>query len=150
MPAKIEETLLVLEAFKDPLSGVEYRPGDRVQLRNRGVRGVALKHPDWFAVEYASEPVDPAWLREIDERFEAEYVEAKRSRSERKARAERALRDELKHQDVRQPDLERRFKTQEKERERREKERLERAEREQIEAEAAFAAAYASTGFHYQ
>lgn len=136
MPGKIEDTLPVLEAFNDPATGVEYRPGDRVQVRYRGVRKVALEHPDWFAVEFETAPVDTASLRDLEVRFEGEYQNVKRERAKQKELKERALREELKHQDEqRQPELERRFKKQEAERERREKARREQAERNKIEAE---------------
>ena len=148
MPAWIEETLLVLEAFNDPRSGFEYRRGDRVQLRHRSVRETALTHPDWFAVEYPPEPVDVDWLREVDERFEAEFDVAMQARSKQKEQKERALRHELEHQDEPQPDLERRFKKQEKEDQRWRKERREQREREQVEAQPSDAARTES-GFLY-
>jgi hypothetical protein len=45
MPEKIEETLLVVEGFKD--RGTEYWPGDRVPVRHRAIRRIAAQHSSW-------------------------------------------------------------------------------------------------------
>jgi hypothetical protein len=142
-PTRIEVTLLVVQGFEH--EGVEYRAGDRVPIRHRAVRQIALEHRDWFAMEYETVPLDLEWLREVEARQEATYRAAKRTRDEKEAARERALRYELEHQDDRQPELERRLKEQEAERERREQQRREEAERRRIEEEAV----PLTSGFHY-
>ena len=48
-----------------------------------------------FAIEYATEPVDQAWLAEIDARYEADYQQAKAGRDAAEAARKKAVRDEL-------------------------------------------------------
>jgi hypothetical protein len=102
-----------------------------------------------FATEYATEPVDVAWLREVDARHEAEYKRAKRGLDAEKGKREQALREELQNQDrQRDPrDLERRFAKQEREREQRKQDAREERERQRIEARLAVGAG--PSGFHY-
>jgi hypothetical protein len=146
MPEKIEETLLVVEGFKD--RGTEYWPGDRVPVRHRAIRRIAAQHPSWFAMEFAPEDLDLEWLAAIEVEAEEKYEAQKRLLEEQKARQKRALRHELKSQDLPQPELERRFKKQEAEdRKRKEKMREER-EREAVEDQVAFTGNYRS-GFHF-
>ena len=144
MPERVESSLLVLEQFRDP-GGTEWRRGDRAPLHRRSVRLVAYEHPEWFAMEYATEAVDLPWLRELDAKYEAQFLEAKKRRDEREAGRERALRDELRAQDEPQTNLERRFKQQEKERAERKQKLREERERQQIEGELAV---QRGSGFH--
>jgi hypothetical protein len=144
-PLRVEESLFVVEAFQD--QGVEYRPGDRAQIRHRSIRLLALENPEWFRIEFETAPIDLDWLRGLEERAEANYRAAKQAIEDRKAAGERALRDELKHQNESQPHLEKRFKRQEAERDRYERERREQAERRALEAD--LVAANLGSGFHY-
>jgi hypothetical protein len=147
MPERIGTSLLVLQPFKSP-DGFEWREGDRAPLHQRTVRRAALEHPDWFAVEFETAPVDLDWLRELDAKYEADLDALKRRRGEQKAREERALREEYETQD--KPDseqrrLERAYEKQEQERER-EKQRLsEERERQGLERELAFGRG----GYHF-
>ena len=133
----------MLEQFNDR-SGAEWRPGDRAPLHSRAVRQFAMERPELFVMEYETAPVDQAWLRELDLRYEAEYERAKKRRDEREAGREKALHDELKAQDTPQPELERRYERQEQERAEWEKVREER-ERQKLEGELAF---QRGSGFH--
>ncbi len=146
-PRKIEDSLLVVEGFKD--GKVEYRPGDRALLRHRSIRLVAFEHPDWFVVEYETAPVDLDRLREVHADHEADYEAVMRTRGEHKKAQERALREELRLQDEPQPDLEKRLKKQEEADERRKKELRDQAERATVEAEIAYAGAQRHSGFHF-
>ena len=143
-PRRVESTVLVLEQFNDR-SGTEWRPGDRAPLHSRAVRQVAMERPELFVMEYETAPVDLDWLRELDLRYEAEYQEAKKLRDEREAGREKALRDEMKAQDAPQPELERRYERQEKERAEWEKKAREERERQKLEGELAF---QRGSGFH--
>jgi hypothetical protein len=75
MPERIEDTLLVVEPFKD--RGVEYLAGDRVPLRHRRIRQLAVKEPGWFRMEYETAELDLAWLAKLESDFEARYEEIK-------------------------------------------------------------------------
>lgn len=146
MPERIEETLLVVEGFKD--RGTEYWPGDRVPVHHRAIRRIAAQHPSWFAMEFAPEDLDLEWLAKIEVEAEEKYEAQKRLLEEQKARQKRALRHELESQgQPQQPDLERRFKKQEaEEKKRREKMREER-EREAVESNVFIGERY--SGFNY-
>jgi hypothetical protein len=135
-PTRIEDTLLVVQGFRDA-SGFEWRAGDRAPIVHKAVRQAALAHPDLFLLEFAPEPVDVGWLREVDATHEAAYRTEMRRRDEAAAAHERALRDEMRDQDLPQPELERRFKKQEQEREEREQEWRKELERRQIEEQLA-------------
>jgi hypothetical protein len=136
MPERIEETLLVVAAFRD--RGTDYVAGDRVPIRHRSIRRLAAKHPELFAMEYSTEPVDLEWLAELEVGYEEKYRVVKQARDGEKDRQQRALREELKSQDRSQPVLERLFAKQEAERHRREEEAREEREREELEREIAF------------
>jgi hypothetical protein len=105
-----------------------------------------MERPELFAIEYATEPVDLPWLAELDSRYEAEYLEARKRRDEAVAGREKALREEMRAQDEPQPELERRFKQQEKERKEWEKKVREERERQGLEHELAF---QRGSGFHF-
>jgi hypothetical protein len=149
-PAMIESSLLVVEAFRDS-SGFEWKPGDRALLRNRHVREAALTNPSWFRIEFETADVDLDWLREVGEKYEAEYEQAKRRRDERKAREKRALQEELKaakeaQDSPEQKRLERALERQEKEKEEAGKRLREEHERRVIENELAY---FGGQGFHH-
>jgi hypothetical protein len=106
------------------------------------------KHPAWFAVEFESAPVDLDWLREIDEKYEADLDAVKRRREEQKAREERVLREEFETQgkpDSEQRRLERAYEKQEREREQQRQRLVEERERQGLEREVAFGRG----GFHF-
>jgi hypothetical protein len=136
MPQLVTDTLLVVESFEQ--NGVEYRAGDRVPTRHRAIRRIAAQRPELFAMEVATEPLDLEWLASIEADAEGRYEAVKRLREAEKVQRDRALREELKSQDLPQPELERRFKKQEAERRRREEEAREEREREELEREIAF------------
>ena len=100
MPARVESSLLVVEAFTDA-TGTEWQPGDRVPLARRAVREAALNNPARFVVEFGTESFDPSadWFQEIDARYEERYAELKQHRDGAEERRQQALRDELKTQD---------------------------------------------------
>ena len=104
-----------------------------------------MERPELFVMEYETAPVDLDWLRELDQRYEAEFQQAKKKRDEREAECEKALREEMKAQDAPQPELERRYEKQEKERAEREKKAREERERQKLEGELAF---QRGSGFH--
>ncbi len=133
-PRRVESSVLVLEELTDP-SGMTWRPGDRAPLARRAVREAVRERPELFVMEYETVPVDLDLLAELDERFEAQFAEIKRHRDGAEERRQKALREEIEAQNTPQPELERRFREQEKEREERAKRRREAAEREQIERE---------------
>jgi hypothetical protein len=143
MPELVRDTLLVVQSFKS--DGVEYLVGDHVPTRHRAIRRVAAAHPEWFRMEYETAEVDLAWLAEVEAEAEERYEAVQRLKKAEEGRRERALREELKEQDMPQPELERRFKEQEQERKRREQEVSEEREREALEAQTAPLAG----GFHY-
>jgi hypothetical protein len=143
MPELISETLLVVAPFKD--RGVEYLRGDRVPVRHRRIRQIARDHPELFAMEFASEPVDPEWLANLDLEYEERYLQVKRGREEQKARQKRAIRQELESQDLPQPVLERRFREQQEEEEKRKQQVREEREREVVERDVALT----GEGFHF-
>jgi hypothetical protein len=145
MPERVEETLLVVAAFKDR-NGTEYVPGDRVPIRHRNIRRLAAEQPELFVMEFATEPVDPEWLAELEVEYEEKYRVVKQARDGEKDRQQRALRDELKEQNRGEPELERRFKQQENERKRREQQA--REEREVLEREIEFSSDFRS-GFNF-
>jgi hypothetical protein len=132
-PQRVTDTLLVLESFKH--EGVEYRRGDRVPTRHRAIRRIAAASPHLFAMEFATEPLDLAWLAGLEADAEARYQAVKRIRDGEAERRERALRQELRDQEVGQPDLERRFKQQENARKRREEDARQEREREALESQ---------------
>ena len=96
MPEKITDTLLVVENFKS--DGVEYLAGDRVPTRHRAIRRIAASSPQFFAMEYGTEPLDLEWLASIEAEAEGRYEAVKRLKEAEKERGERALRQELKEQ----------------------------------------------------
>ena len=148
-PRWIEDTLLVVEPFRAS-DGTEYHRGDRVQLRHRKIRQVALERPEFFAMEFPTLPVDMSWLVELDRRYGENYAEAQRVHGSKESRRKEALLAEHAAQGRRNPDqheLERRFKEQEAERERREAQRLEERKRESEET--ALAAMQGEAGFHF-
>ena len=59
------DTLLVTAPFKH--AGETYERGDRLPVRHRWVRRVADEQPELFAMEFAPEPVDRAWLAELED-----------------------------------------------------------------------------------
>jgi hypothetical protein len=144
-PQRIEDTLLVIEGFK--FDGLEYRAGDRVPVQHRSIRRLAAEHPGWFCMEYETTDIDLEWLARVEAEYEATYQDSKRFRDGAKERQERALREELKEQDRRQPALERRFAEQQAADEKRKREVREERERRQIEQELALADMH--TGFHF-
>jgi hypothetical protein len=109
---------------------LEYVAGDRVPTRHRSIRRIAAASPQFFAMEYGTEPLDLQWLASIEADAEGRYEAVKRRREAEKDQRERALRDELKSQNRSQPELERRFEKQEAERRRWEEEAREECERE--------------------
>jgi hypothetical protein len=145
MPQRIEDTLLVVAAFKD--RGTEYLPGDRVPLRHRRIRQLAAERPEWFRMEYGTEELDLEWLAGLEADFEQNYEAANRAREAEKARQERAVRDELKAQDAPQPELERRFKRQEQEDAERKRKAREERERDLLEKQVALTG-HLRDGFH--
>jgi hypothetical protein len=135
-PRRVESTLLVVEDFKDA-NGYEWRVGDRASLARSAVRQAAAERPELFRIEWETSPLDPEaeWFRELVERYEARYAEAKRQRDGAEEQQQKALREELKQQEKGQPDLERRYREQEREREKQEQRQREAFERERIERE---------------
>ena len=130
---RIEDTLLVVAPFQGQ-NGTQYLPGDRLPIRHRWVRRLAAEHPEFFVMEFATEPLDLRWLASIEADAEERYEAVKRLREAEKGQRERALRQELKEQEAPQPVLERRFRQQENERARREREAREEREREELES----------------
>jgi hypothetical protein len=120
--------------FKDA-SGTEWRAGDRASLRHRAVREAVKAQPSWFRQEFETVEVNLKLVHRLDEQFEAEYEQAKRHRDGAEERRVAALRAELAEQERGQPDLERRYKQQEKERAELQQKAREKWEREQIERE---------------
>jgi hypothetical protein len=131
VPELITDTLLVIENFTH--DGVRYVAGDRVPTRHRAIRRIAASSPQFFAMEYSTEPLDLHWLASLEAEAEERYEAVKRLREAEKGQRERALRQELKDQERGQPELERRFKEQEKARKRREREAREERERDALE-----------------
>jgi hypothetical protein len=138
-PARVETSLLVVEEFTDS-SGHEWRSGDRASLARAAVRRAATERPERFMVEYSTEPLDPQaeWFQTIVATFEARYAERAKAREHEAESREKALRAELEAQDRSQPDLERRFREQERERKERAQRAREALEREKIERELEF------------
>lgn len=147
-PRRVEVSLLVLEHFRDP-SGTEWRKGDRAPLARAAVREAALERPELFAVEFETETFDPDadWFRELAADYEQQYRQVKARRDGAEKRRQQALHAELDEQERGQPELERLFKAQERERKAREKALTEGRERRAIENEVEFE--YTS-GFHFQ
>ena len=146
-PRRVESSLLVLEEFTD-LGGTEWRPGDRAPLARRAVREAVLARPQLFGIEHEVLPVtqdDLDWLAELDAGYQERYQQVKAHRDGAEQRREQALREEMKAQNVGQPELERRYKRQQKERADREQQQAEERERRQIENELAY-----QSGFHVQ
>lgn len=133
-PRRVESSVLVLEELVDP-SGMTWKPGDRAPLARRAVREAVRERPELFVMEFETAPVDLDLLASLDEQFEERYAEIKRHRDGAEERRQKALREEMRAQDTPQPELERRFKEQERESEERAKRRREAGEREQIEHE---------------
>ena len=136
MTQRVETSLLVVQGFRDG-SGFEWKAGDAAPLSRRTVREAAAANPDWFVVEFATEPFDPTadWFREIGEKYEQRYAQLKRHRDGAEERRQKALRAEMSTQDEPQPELERRYAKQEKERAGRRQQAREERERKQIERE---------------
>jgi hypothetical protein len=147
MPELITETLLIVTPFKH--RGTAYERGDRVPIRHRAIRRLAAERPEWFAMEYAPEPVDLEWLASLEAGFEAKYDAVRRAREEAKVRQERALRAELREQNTPQPELERRYAKQEAERLAAEAEAREEREREQLEEQVAIVGDDLRIGFNF-
>jgi hypothetical protein len=143
MPELVTDTLLVIENFKH--DGVAFRAGDRVPTRHRVIRRIAALRPQFFAQEYASEPLDLDWLATLEAEAEERYEAVKRLKEAEKGQRERAVRDELKEQERGQPELERRFREQEKERKRREQQIRDEREREALESQVPLT----TSGFNY-
>jgi hypothetical protein len=143
MPTRIDETLLVIEAFKDPQSGVQYLPGDHAQLRHRSIRRVASERPEFFRMEYETTEVDQELLVELERCFEDEYEQEKARLAEAERQRERALRLELNEQGRRDP-LERQYAAQEAERKKRQREAKEELERQKVEERLALQGAFRS------
>ena len=149
-PLRIEDTLLVVEHFRGP-DGTEYAPGNRVPLRQHKIRRIALERPEFFSMEYATTPVDVAWLADLDREYEAEYAEAKRVHGTQEQRRKKALRAAFEQQErakLSQRELERSFKQQQAERRKGEEAALEGRQREALEHE--IAQGSLEVGFHYQ
>jgi hypothetical protein len=146
-PRRVESSLLVVEDFKDE-TGAEWRVGDRAPLARRAVRQAATERPELFRVEFETLPFDPAagWFGEIVTDYERRYAQLKARRDGEEERRQAALRRELKEQDRGQPDLERRYKRQEKEKEQRIKQARDEHERRRIEMEIEFASGYQGFG----
>lgn len=135
-PRRVESSLLVVEDFKDA-NGYEWRVGDRASLARRAVREAAAANPSLFRLEFETHPFDPsaAWFQAITETYEARYGERKKAHEAEAAEREKALRAELAEQKRGQPDLERRYREQERERKERAQQARETFERERIERE---------------
>jgi hypothetical protein len=135
-PRRVESSLLVVEDFTDA-NGYEWRIGDRASLAYSAVRRAATETPELFRVEWETAPLDPEaeWFQAIVETHEARYEERKAAHEAEAANREKALREELKQQGKGQPDLERRYREQEREREERAQRAREAFERERIERE---------------
>lgn len=146
-PRRIETSLFVVEDFKDA-HGHEWHAGDRASLTRAAVRRAAIERPQLFRVEWATEELDPTapWFQEITETHEARYAEAKRQRDGAEEQRQKALREELKQQEKGQPNLERRYREQEREREQRAQRAREAFEREKVERD--LEAAIGPPGFH--
>jgi hypothetical protein len=138
-PRRVEASLLVVEDFVDS-SGFEWRTGDRAPLARRGVREAAVESPHRFRLEFEKLPFDPEadWFRAVIADYERRYQELKRRRDGAEERRQQALREEMKEQKRGQPELERRYRGQEKEQAERQKRLREAREREQIERELEF------------
>jgi hypothetical protein len=136
MPERVEASLLVVEDFTDA-NGYEWRVGDRASLARSAVRRAAVETPELFRVEWGTEPLDPEaeWFRAIVETHEARYEERKAAHEAEASNREKALQEELKAQKRGQPDLERRYREQEREREERVQRARKALERERIERE---------------
>jgi hypothetical protein len=147
-PRRIETSLVVAEAFTDR-EGNQWKRGDRAPLARRAIREAAMQNPGWFRIEYETVELTSReeWLAAIDERYEARYRQAKHHRDSAQVQEQAALRAEMKDQERGQPDLERRWKQQQKDREAREKARRADHERRQIENELELGAL--PGGFHY-
>jgi tRNA G10 N-methylase Trm11 len=147
-PRRIETSLVVAEDFRDS-SGGEWERGDRAPLARRAVREAAMEHPDWFRIEYETVELTSReeWLAAIHENYEARYRQAKQRRDGAQEQEQAALRAEMEEQEKGQPDLERRYKRQQKDREAREKARRADHERRVIENELELGAL--PSGFHY-
>ena len=147
MPELITETLRVTAAFKH--DGVEYFRGDRVPVRHRAIRRIAAASPHLFAMEYAPEDLDLHWLATIEAEAEERYHAAKQANEAQKERQKRALREELRTQDLPQTALEKRYRKQEEEKEKRKQELREEQEREEIEKRIALVGDDLRSGFNY-
>jgi hypothetical protein len=136
MPERIETTLLVVEDFTDS-SGREWRVGDRASLAPAAVRRAAAESPARFRVEYATEEFDPEaeWFLATVDAYEARYEERKKAHEAVAENRERALREEMREQERGQPDLEKKYREQEREREERLEQAREGRTREGIERE---------------
>jgi hypothetical protein len=149
-PRRIEETLLVVQHFRDG-RGTEYLPGDRLAIHNRRIRSTALEHPEFFVMEFETVSVDMAWLTALDRQHDETYSEFKRVQGTKGERREQALRDEFEVQKRDQPsqrELERRLKKQEAERRALEEKVREGRERDVLEDELALT--QARTRFNFK
>jgi hypothetical protein len=144
---RIVTSLLVVQGFRDAASGIDYRPGDRAQLRHRSIRLAALAQPELFAAEFATEPVDLVWLADLHQRAEEQYLQAKLTHEGLRQRKEREEREELEEGKARKRDsdkLERRYAQEQERREEKEREQRELRERQALEATLDL-----ESGFHY-
>lgn len=139
MPRRVESSLVVAEDFVDS-SNTEWKIGDRAPLARRSVCEAAIQYPHLFLIEFETTPFDAEaeWFQAIVADYERRYQELKAHRDSEAERRAEALRVELKAQDQAQPELERRYATQRKEREEQAKRIREENERRRIENELEF------------
>jgi hypothetical protein len=98
-PRRIETSLVVAEDFRDNTGGAWER-GDRAPLARRAVREAATERPQRFRVEFETLELDPEepWFLEVVARYDDEYAQVKRRRTEEEAERQAALRQEMKQQ----------------------------------------------------
>jgi hypothetical protein len=133
VPELITDTLLVIENFTH--DGVKYVAGDRVPTRHRTIRRLAAASPQFFAMEYSTEPLDLHWLASLEADAEGRYEAVRRLKEAEKGLRERALRQELREQERGQPELEKRYRRQQDEQKKREQQVREERERDALEQE---------------
>jgi hypothetical protein len=147
-PRRVESSLLVTEDFVDR-DGFQWRAGDRASLARKAVREAARERRECFVIEFETLPFDPGdgWFKSIDAHYESAFAAIKRHRDGAEARRQAALRAELEEQNTPQPELEKRYRTQEKERSQRRERALANKERKEIEQELELAGLH--SGFHF-
>jgi hypothetical protein len=132
MAPLVEDTLLVVEGFKDA-TGFEYNVGDRAQVRFQAVRLAALKHPEWFRMEHAPVELDVDWLRDLHKRAETKYEQVKKARE---LQPQQQLREDRKTDQARKKDsdkLERQYREQQERQQAEQVERREALQRQKLE-----------------